>query len=628
MTLLSIFPMRNWPKKVSGVFLFVVFLSFAGTVCRANTTVTASLDRATITEGETAELTITINGASSEPEIPQVDGLRITRTGQSQQYQFVNGSSSSSLSLIYLIEAMRPGKFTIPAVSINVGNGKTIETEAIPFEVVSAQAQPQGSGNPPARSENPAALPDRQDRQLPFLQVDVKKRVYVGEKVPVTIKAYFPEELQANVNTLPTLQGDGLIVDQLDSHPRQTSEIIEGRNYNVLIWNTAISGIKEGKYPLQLQLDATLLIAERRRSISPFGRMDPFSDDLLDNFFGGYRKKPIKIVSPKIDLDILALPITDQPPDFSGSIGDFSFQVTAEPTSVEVGQPFTVIMVIAGNGNFERIKAPVFPEQAGWKTYPPSARLEGQANAGHGKKIFEQAVVIKDGTIREIPALSFCYFDPQKQQYITRTSQPIPLTVMTTGSGGPAPAPTVLKHTSSQPEAAKQPNVHQIQKQTDDKDLLPIDRQIGAFTPSFAPLFTRPWFLFTAVLCCLLMFVVLFLFLRRRRYAGNPEHLRKQQIRRLTDKAIPEIMQAIAAENSDLFLYRCRSMIQQYLGIIWLIAPETITQKDLAARLDPSSVLLELIIAAEKNAYAKYSLSVEQMNGYLEKLQQEWAKLV
>jgi hypothetical protein len=619
--------MRDWPKKIAGIFAFFVFLSVAGAVCHADTTVTATLDRATITEGETAELTITINGASSEPEIPQVDGLRITRTGQSQQFQFVNGSSSSSLSLIYLIEATRPGKYTIPAVSIDAGNGKTIETEAIPLEVVSAQAQPQGSGNSPTGSNHPGALPDGQDRQTAFLQVDVKKQAYVGERVPVTIKAYFPEELEANVSTLPTLQGDGLIIEQLDSHPRQTSENIEGRNYNVLIWNTTLSGIKEGRYPLQLQLDATLLIAERRRSVSPFGRMDPFSDDLLENFFGGYRKKPIKVVSPRIDLDIRPLPATGQPPDFSGAIGDFSLQVTANPTSVEVGQPFTVTMAITGNGNFERIKAPLFPEQAGWKTYPPSARFAGQTNAGHDKKIFEQAVVIKDGNIREIPSLSFCYFDPQKQQYITRASQPIPLTVTATEPGGPPPAPA-LKQSSSQPEAAKQPDVRQSLGQTDGKDLLPIQRQMGSFTPSFVPLFARPWFLFTVMLCCLAMFVVLFLFLRRRRYAGNPEHARKQQMRRLAEKAIPEIIQAIEAGDSGLFLHRCRSMIQQQLGILWRIAPETITQEDLAARLDPSSALLEIITAAEKNAYAEHSLSVEKMRGYVEKLQQECAKLV
>jgi len=586
----------------------------------ADLSVTATLDKATMSVEETAELIVTVNGSgSADLNIPEVDGLEFSQRGQSRQSQIVNGTSSSSLSLTYLIQALRPGKYTIPAFTVQV-DGKKLQTEAIPFEVISSpQLQQQGANS----SSSQAGLPTDVNGQAAFLHVEVQKQSYVGERIPIIIKAYFPQRLQATVNTLPILKGDGFVMEQLDSHPRQTSENVNSTVYNVLSWNTSLTGIKEGRYPFLLELDATFLVKHHTRSLSPFGDRDPFSDDFFDNFFGGYEKKPIRISTSEAALEILPLPKEHQPQNFTGAIGDFSLQVKAVPTVVEIGQPLKVTMVIEGTGNFDRVEAPDFPDHPGWKSYPPSVSFTSQGSNWQGKKIFEQAVIIKNKAINQIPQPSFSYFDPRKKQYITRSSAPIALEIK---ASAVEPVPPPATATTAAPESQK--TGLPPAKGPGNNDLAPLQQETGAFFQSFTPLFARPWFLGLLALCGFALLVLFGLSLRRRWLERHPKEIRKRQMRQLLDKRSVELAQAIAANDSPAFLFLCRSIIQQQMALLWQVSPEAITFADITTRLGPTSPLSDIFAAAEKSAYAGYALSPATMREYADTLQRECGRLL
>ncbi len=598
--------------------VFLLLLSSAGP-CHADTSVTATLDRATMSIQETAELIVTINGSGTATlSVPEVDGLELSERGQSRQVQLINGSLSSSLAITYLIQAIRPGKYIIPAITVE-SDGKKLETEAIPLEVV-ASSQQQGS-HPPSSSQIQAA--GKADDKLAFLHVETKKESYVGEQVPILIKAYFPRNMQASVNTVPLLKGNGFVLAQLDSQPQQTQENVDGTDYNVLSWKSSYTGIKEGRYPFLLQLDATLLVRQRTRSLSPFAGQDLFADDFFDNFLGGYKKKPIRLASPEMTLGILPLPEEDQPKDFSGAIGDFDLQVTVAPTTVEIGQPLTVTMTIEGTGNFDRVEAPIFPDHAGWKSYTPSSHFSPIESSWKGKKVFEQAVVVKDTTISHIPQLAFSYFDPEKKQYITRSSPRIPLAVKETAQKiFPPPAATVTTTAENQ-----KPDLPPV-KTSSDSNLAPLHLETGRFLPAISPIFLRPWFLALVSLCAFSLLLLLGLWFRRLWLGRHPEKSRRKQLQQLLDRAWPALEKAIGAKDSPAFLSQCRSIIRQQMALRWQVPPETITLLDISTRLGADSPLVEIFAAAEKSAYAGFPLSPETMRKYADTLQSECRRLL
>ena len=68
--------------------LALVFITMFASQLRA-ATVTATLDPAEISVGDSAQLTVTVSGSQEQPSVPDVPGLDITRVGQSTQIEIV-----------------------------------------------------------------------------------------------------------------------------------------------------------------------------------------------------------------------------------------------------------------------------------------------------------------------------------------------------------------------------------------------------------------------------------------------------------------------------------------------------------------------------------------------------------
>ena len=65
----------------------------------------------------------------------------------------------------------------------------------------------------------------------------------------------------------------------------------------------------------------------------------------------------------------------------------------------------------------------------GWRTYPPSAKFEGDDDVGiSGTKTFEMAAIPQTKKTAS-PALEWSYFDPIKEQYVTLTEKGWPIKI-------------------------------------------------------------------------------------------------------------------------------------------------------------------------------------------------------
>jgi BatD DUF11 like domain len=604
--------------------LFVLLLTFSAVQSvQAAAEVSASLNASSFPLDRAAALTVTVTGARSfQPRMPEVEGLRFHQRGQSTRMEIINGAYSASVSSVFLVEAFHAGTFTIPAIEV-VTNDGTMMTRPITFEVTASQTaavQPQSQ----AGASSTARLRSGEADKVAFLRVTpAKEKSYSGEIVPVQIKVYFRDGIKANLNSLPQLQGEGFVLQQLAREPSQSKEIINNSQYTVLTWESALSGIKEGEHQLSVELEATLLLREQRRSAPSHSMFnDPFlGDSFFDSFFGSYREKEVKIASPVLDLTVLSLPVEGRPESFSGAIGDFHLDVTARPVELAPGDPITLTMTVKGRGNFDRVQPPKLRTEKGWKTYTPSSEFLKDGRGGEGKKVFEQALVMNDKTLQEIPAIEFSYFDSETAAYKTLTASPIPLQIQGAALKEAAPEPVKQEQVQEKEEIKTEDMQQAVAPPM--STLAPLQLTPGGLDQELTPLFARRWFQLLSVVLFLFMVAGVVMKVRAARYAKNPRLQRDQAMRHLLALRLKEIDQTLAVNDARGFLAACRRAIQEQLGLVWETEAGAITYADLQKRLSKDSALLTVLRAADESAYGGQELSSQQMQEFADGLKKE-----
>ena len=601
---------------------------FAPRGTAAELDVSATLTPKSFSTDEGARLTITVSGSrSAELALPETDtaDYEIIQRGRSSQINIVNGEFSAAITFTCLVRGYQPGQYTLPPITVSA-DGQTQTTDPIQFVVTDPR---QGGGSGAGAAPQQPADPDSGQDRIAFLALKLDRREgYVGEILPVQVKAYFRKGLRASLNGAPTLSGDGLIMGQLTDKPVQTEELVGGSRYTVLTWQTSLSNIKEGVHRVQLGLDATLLIPERRSSRSFFGQSPFFDDDFFDSVFGGYREKPLTARSEPITFTSLPLPDEGRPASFAGAIGDFNLQVSATPIEAEAGEPLTLTMTITGNGNFDRVQAPLFPESADWKTYSPSSDTTAPATASQeGRKVFEQAIVARSAGITEIPALSFSYFDPVAKRYVSRESMPIPVTIKGPVSVTAPPAP--IQQSGQTAPAAAPPQAQSAPHALTPAipGLAPLHLSPGKGVSTITPVYYRPVFLVPVALLLLALGALSALHLLRRHRLAHPEREEARRREKMLQEAFTGMEDTLATGDSAAFLAGCRTTIQGHLARLWNCRAEAITRADLLERLGRDNPLVDIFTAAEQSAYSGVRLDQPTMRSYATTVKAELEKL-
>jgi BatD DUF11 like domain len=604
------------------VVLFIVTIVAVNHGVSAEVTVEATLSHQTFAVDEGARLSIAVNGVRKNAEIalPEIKNIKLHQRGQSSQTSFVNGKMSAAITYNFIVQALVPGKYTIPPIKVRAG-GEELMTKGISFEVT-------GTGAVNTSSQDGG----KTVKDVAFITVSETGDHYPGEIVPITLKVYFNRNYRVDLNSLPSLSGDGVVMSQLSSEPEQKQEVMDGVPFHVLTWKTSLSGIKTGTHSLTFSLDATLLIAQQRRGRSFGGSM--FDDSLFDSFFGNVQRKPIKATSPEVTFNVLDLPKEGRPDNFTGAIGNFTMDVSGTPVAVEVGEPITLTMTINGEGNFNRVEAPVFQESQFWKTYSPTSDYSADSDKNTRSKSFEQAIVVKQSGVNAIPSLSFSYFHPGKRDYVTLQSKPIPLQVQ-----GDLESPLVaevpvdlyaLQQVAGSKPATTAPGVAETKQPAllpQDANLAPIHLETGSLHTSLTPLFKKIWFIALCVMSLLAIIVLLYLNWRQQKEQLEPGRLlMKKRISQLQADLIA-VEEARSTGDAALFLGRCRATIQNHVGASRIETASAMSLTDLKTKVAESSPLVTIFSRAEEAAYGGATLSSEEMANYSVELKSELEKL-
>ena len=253
---------------------------------------TVSLDRTTMNVGEGVELTINVDGAT-EIEPPNeilVDGLEVRYRGFSRRFQTGTGGTSFSVELKYLVDAKKAGTFTIPPVEFNAG-GETVRTQAVALTVEAPSATPSADGKRPAN-------------EVAFAELVVPKNTaYIGETIPIEFRLYVDSRTRLELEGPPTVEGEGFTKIKFPN-PRQEQSRRDGREYNVIVFRTAVTPSRAGKIslgPSNIIFQAQVPRAQRNRGRSAF--QDIFGDDMFSDPFFAQRQR-ITATAPASEIDV------------------------------------------------------------------------------------------------------------------------------------------------------------------------------------------------------------------------------------------------------------------------------------------------------------------------------------
>jgi len=573
--------------------------------------ITAQLQPRRIALGESAELAVTVQGSqSAEPNVPGVDGLEIAPVGQQSSMQIINGTVSANVTYIYQVAAKRAGIFTVPAITamgagstqpiaFRVDNGTRGQTQRAPSQ---SRSQPSAPGS--IREDDGV---DAQG-QSAFLRVVLPKHeLTVGEIVPVQLKAYFRAGMAASLSGLPLLGSDAFSLGKIGEHPGQSQEMVNGQPFTVLTWDTTLSGVKAGEYPLNVDLPATIRVREkgRRGGRDPFkdifGEDSPFGDSsFFDDFVGSVSEKEVTLHTDGAIVKVEAQPAKGRPADFSGAVGDFDLTAEAPAATATVGEPFTLKIKVSGKGNFDRVNLTGLARTAMWKTYRPSAKFATADGTGlSGEKTFEQVVTPTKAGAQQIPSLSFSYFDPSDGHYVTRQTQPISLEIEAAAPGSASTSAASTAAGGPAPTANPAPSAPRVSQS-------PI--------ASLHPLVLRPWFI--AANIALLMALALGSLVRRlaSRRSHAPESLAHEAAESSIRASVASMESAEKRGDGPGFFFAARRALQDRLAERWRIAPNEVTGLVIMQRLNgDGEILRTLFRAADEASYSKRSFTSTEL---------------
>jgi len=495
--------------KIGKHFFRILFLAAVAVPAWSKVNVQATVDRNEIAVGDSFTLAVVVTSDESvdikEPRAPDLDGFDLLNSWQSSStsQRLVGGSSGMQFEVQrrkdfnYLLAPRKKGNYSVGAFEVVV-DGKVYNTQPITISVGSAgNGGGRGSGQQ-LRRQMPGGLPSQdmldqmdraeeeifnqllqrrqgggnpgqgmgpgvntgrpqtepQFRSMPsnaneafFIQVEVDKtEVYEGEQVTASWYIYTRGQMESlDRLKFPDLKGFWKeIIEEVPSI-QFSEEIINGVVYKkALLASHALFPIKSG-----LAVIDEYKIKSRVR--------------LPTNGFGGFgfgNAYEYTKSSQRVKINVKPLPTEGRPSDFSGAVGQFDVNATAEGQNFLVNQPFSLKVRFEGNGNAKLIELPAIDWPKTVEVYDTKSDAKFFKN-GRSFKEFEILLIPRQEGELKIPAISVGTFDPQTKKYANRQTQEIILQVQPnpnapSGNVGSVTAPPAG---GQNPTAAAKPNM-------------------------------------------------------------------------------------------------------------------------------------------------------------------------
>jgi len=198
-----------------------------------------------------------------------------------------------------------------------------------------------------------------------------------------------------------------------------------GEDYRYLVLRkTVLYPQKTGKLNIEpLTLDISVQVPTNRRDI--FGRR------LMTQ---AHRK----VSAGNKTIDVKPLPEVGKPADFSGAVGDFSFNVTMSKTELKASESLEAKVEVKGKGNLKLINLPKISLPSTLEVYEPEHNENVQTNLeGMQGSVSDTYTIVPQYKGKyPTPSISFSYFDLKTESYKRLDSKEIIIDVLEGPSSG------------------------------------------------------------------------------------------------------------------------------------------------------------------------------------------------
>jgi hypothetical protein len=395
-------------KKIALLCLFLV-LALSSMSYGENISVTATVDKNSLTLEDSLQLSIVIKGAKNTPppQLPSLPDFRVSSAGTFSSTQYINTQRSVSIIHKYRLTPMNSGTILIGPAKVQI-NGKNYSTQSITVEVqVSANS---------ATITNKAA----------FVEASLSsKKAYLGEQLVYTFRLFHRVDAK-NLNLRLPFDKSWFNKEDLGD-PKTYIKNINGLQYHVQELSIALFPLKIGL----IEVPSAIIEIDLYQRAQTRSRHDPFDQFFRDPFFSrGVQPEHKVLQTQPLSVDILPLP-DRAPKGFKNLIGQFDITAELRKKDLEVGDTTTLTVTVSGKGNIRNISFDEPNLKKQFKIYPdkPEFKQTVHNNQITGEKVFKFALVPLEAGSRTLPEFTLPYFDSKSAQYRIAKTQPIFLNI-------------------------------------------------------------------------------------------------------------------------------------------------------------------------------------------------------
>jgi hypothetical protein len=508
-----------------------------------------SVSQKEIAVGEPFAVTVEVRvegmGNIPSPTLPEVEGLRQVGRYDSRNFSYVNGLMTGSLVVEYRMVADEPGTYTLGPATAEKGKERA-RSGTVSVKVLPAGSAAKVPGSSPLPQEDDGTGAEGTDL-LVLGSVD-DENPYVNEQITYTFTFLRRVRILEGARyTPPTTVG--FWVEELDStEPREV--VVDGVRYVAERIRTALFPTGPGEYSIG---PSTVVVTVEDRSRRR--RRDPF-DFFGNDPFGFLRSgREVRLQSDPVVVNVRPLPAAGKPADFSGAVGRFELAATVDRQEVRAGDPVTLTVKLAGEGNVRVVPTPDLSSLEGFKIYDSEASEASHAVGGRirGEKSWEYVLVPTAGGDVEIPPITLAVFDPEKNAYVTLATAAIPLHVETTD------LEDALARGGDLGLAKERVRLRQ-------RDIRYIKPLPASFRQAGSLPITRPTYIALHVVPALAVLAATWTRRRRERLRSDPRYARSVRARKAAERRLRVAANALEREDPALVYSELSSALRGYVA--------------------------------------------------------------
>ena len=538
----------------------------------------ATVDNTQVPENDRFELRFTFEGknlnALKNFNPPSLKDFRVlSGPNQSTSMQIINGVSSSSLTLSYILMPNTTGAYTIGSASIQYEE-KTYTTDPIKVTIVKGSQKPKDDSGKQISNEEIA-------KNL-FIRATIdKSKVYLGEQVTITYKLYTRLNIasQMSVDKLPQYQGFWAEELETARNISFSREVIDGQQYNVgLLKRAALFPNQAGKLEVTpFELTIPIQVQKKKNPNNVW-------DDFFGDPFGRSEIVEYQAKSNTLKVEVMPLPENNKPESFRGAVGKFDFSATLDKQKTKTNEPINLKFDISGTGNIKLLELPPFELPNGFEKYDP--KVDEQINrAGKisGTKKAEYLLIPRVAGTREIPPIEFSYFDPEKRSYQTISSKAFSV--------------SIEQGQSITLDAGSQHNIEQL-----DSDIRFIKTKFDDVDKRSEILLFKPAFWIASVVPFLASLVLIGWKRKQDKLSGNQQLMRYSKAEKVARKRFKAAKKLLDQNNIELFYSEISQALFGYLEDKFHIPKSEFTLDRAGDELLKRNIKPELVEKMKSNA--------------------------